>query len=85
MDRYHVVEVSMARAERRYRDEVDGIVDVGNVALQRWRAVELTESTAEDGAGDDAVPVPTDEGGASEAGGVIRGNAEEELLDEVFN
>ena len=60
-------------------------MDVGDVAQQWWRAVELTESTAEDGAGDDAVPLPADEGGAGEGRGVIRWEAEEEQLDEVVN
>ena len=60
-------------------------MDVGDVAQQWWRAVELTESTAEDGAGDDEVPLPADEGGAGEGRGVIRWEAEEEQLDEIVN
>jgi hypothetical protein len=49
------------------------------------RAVELTESEAEAGGGDDAAPALADERGAEEARGVVWRDAEEDLLHELVH
>ena len=48
------------------------------------RAVELRESSAEAAVGDDAAPGLADEGGAEEARGIRRREAEEDLLHELL-
>lgn len=48
------------------------------------RAVELPEPAAEAKGGDDAAPALADERGADEARWIIRRQAEEDLLDELF-
>ena len=49
------------------------------------RAVELAEPAPEVGVGDEAAPELADEGGADEGRGVVRREAEEDLLDGVVH
>jgi hypothetical protein len=48
-------------------------------------AVELAEPAAEAGVADEAAPAPADEGRADEQRGVVRRDAEEDLLHEVVH
>ena len=51
---------------------------------QHWgRTVELAEPAPEAGARDEAAPLLADEGGVDEERGVVRWEAEEDLLDEL--
>lgn len=47
--------------------------------------MELAEPPAEAGAGDEAAPAPADEGGADQTRGIVQGEAEEHLLDELVH
>jgi hypothetical protein len=53
-------------------------------AQQGGRAVEHAESAAEAGVGDEAAPALAHEGGADEELGFVRGEAEEDLSDEII-
>jgi len=53
---------------------------------QHWgRTVELAEPAPEAGARDEAAPLLADEGGVDEERGVVRWEAEEDLLDELLH
>ena len=52
---------------------------------QHWSSpVELVEAAVEAAVADDASPCLADESGAEEARGLVRGEAEEDLLDELL-
>ena len=58
--------------------------EVVEVAEQRRRTVERAVAAEEATVGEDAAPVPADEGGADQVRRLVRRYAEEDLLDELL-
>ncbi|OQU88812.1 hypothetical protein SORBI_3002G099932 [Sorghum bicolor] len=78
-------EVRVARPEGRGgREAGPGLItSEDNKTQHRGPSVELAEPAAEAAVGKDAAPELADEGGADEARGVVRWEAEEERFDEL--
>jgi hypothetical protein len=80
-----VVEAGGGRAEEGAGDVAGPWPAAAEEAEYRGRPVELTEPAAESGVGDDAAPALADERGVEEVRGVVRWNAEEDLLHELVH
>ena len=88
-----VAVLGAAREEGGGGDEAGGVVEavvlvavseVGEETEHGGRAVALAEPAAEVWGGDDAAPAPAHGRGAEEAHGVVRRQAEEDILNEIL-
>lgn len=81
--------VDLGRGQGAGGDEFDRTAltldaDIGDEAEQGWGAVELAESAAEAGAGDDGAPALADEGGLDKACWVVGRESEQDLLHQLL-
>lgn len=83
--RRHEAGVGVAVPERAEAERAGSESESAEEAEHGRRPVELPESAAEIGAGDEAEPGPADVGGAEEARRVVRRKPEEDRLDEIVH